>query len=119
MNTLALLGLAGGIALVYFVYRSGLLSLLYDAEIGSVGIDVVALSCIKLFTLPYLEIENVREVGFRGQFSLRALNLSNRSLGKAFLVVRKKSSYGRPMLITPANVLRFKTVLAENGIKCT
>ena len=119
MNTFALLGIAGGIALVYLGYRSGLLSLLYDSEIGNAGIDVVALSCIRLFTLPYSEIENVREVGFRGQFALRALNLSNRSLGRAFLVVRKKGSYGRPMLITPANVSRFKTVLAENGIKCT
>lgn len=119
MVIFVLVGSLLGLFLIHVVYRSGVLSLLYDAKIGETGIDVVALSLVKLFTLPYSEIQKVKLVGVRGQFTLTAINLSNRTLINAFLIERKSGSSGPAILVTPACVSKFKRVLADNGIECT
>lgn len=119
MSIFVLIGSLVGLFLIHVVYRSGVLSLLYDARIGETGIDVVLLSFIKLFTLPYSEIQNVRKVGVRGHFTVGAINLSNRTLSKALLIERKNDSSGPPVLITPACVSEFMKALAWHGIECT
>ena len=64
-SLIAIIGsMAGGFAIVFIVFRSGLLAYLYDAKIGEVGIDIVILSSIRISTLPYSEISRVKEVGF-------------------------------------------------------
>ena len=119
MQTSVLLAIVGGVVLVAFVYWAGMLSFLYDVKCGESGLELVAFSFITFSTLTYSEIKGVKEVGLRGLFACRAINLTNRSLAKTFLVERKKGSYGRPMLVTPADVTQFESVLAKNGVECT
>ena len=119
MNTSAVIGALGGIVLVFFVFRTGLLSLLYDARVGEDGIDFVVFSFVKISTLPYSRIERVKEVGFLGTLTLNSVNFCNRSMTSAFLIEKKSGWYTRRVLITPVNADYFKMVLAKKGIACS
>lgn len=119
MNTVALIGALGGIALVFLVFRTGLLPLLYDARIGEAGIDFVIFYYVKISTLPYSRIERVKEVGFLGTLTFNAVNFCNRSLTRALLIEKKSGWYTRRVLITPANIDYFKMVLAKEGVACS
>jgi hypothetical protein len=106
----------GGIALVYLIFRTGLLSFIYDAKVDEDGINFVILSFIKISTLLYSNIERVSEVGFLGTMKLNAYNFSNRSLTKAFLIEKKSKVFTRYVIITPADKDYFKMILNQRGI---
>ena len=117
MSSSVIVGILGGIALILLVSRTGVFALLYDAKAEEYGIDFVLFRLLKIYTLPYSEIESVREVGFGQMLTAIAVNFSNRSLTNGFLIRTKSGWFTRQILITPAHPTEFKNILQQAGVE--
>jgi hypothetical protein len=115
-NAWLLISLFSVITIFIAIWKLDALSYVYDVHIYNNRLDFILLSCFKISTLYFDEIDYVKET--TGGYSyLFVLNFKNRLFHTTFFIRKSKGIFARQLLITPNDSKQFVDKLESAGVK--
>lgn len=116
--TSAIVLLLVSVAAFLAIWKLDALAFIYDTRVARNGIEFVLFACLKVYLLPFANIEHVEEVK-GGYFLLFVYNFKNRLFRRTFLIKKKKGFFTKQVLVTPGNPDEFAASLANAGVRVT
>ena len=102
-------------AIVFFaIWKLDALSFIYDIKIAEDSIEFVLFSFLRVYKLPFSEIEYVKKT--KGGYAIIAYNFKNRLFHTTFLIKKKRGFFTQKILVTPSNADTFENLLNKANV---